>query len=443
MSKNITIKEGAVARNFTGVKKLQTNVMGGGNQLWIPEDEAADYCTFKKITARENGTYKAEDEGCDGFSEVKVDIASDLKEKVIKVNGVYNASDDNCAGYKKVTVNVQGGGAGGERHTVIFYAADRVTILEKQEVEDGAGAIYHGVTPTASAMRFIGWTPNPINIKADTNCYPRFENLIYDPTQIIEDWVTIANNIRRNPDYYPIGAWKYLEIGEWDYGNVHYNAGKLIKMQLVAKGVDPLEGENGYAPTTWLSNDVFSLSQPDGTDIINLSPNNFDYFVTDFFKALTGDFTAHGFPQELLPYIRRIIKTTARYNVAEGDGQTLYTDYPSVEWFFIPSSYEMFGMCTDYATYFSQNEQSTGETGGTCYEIFCKDPQSGTPLSVADAAGLRDLGMAGLVAMRSQNFKRGIGQIGYPYYESNGGTIDVNAYYRNTTTGKSRLGFCL
>lgn len=37
MSKNIVIKEGATARNFTAAK-LRTNVQDGGLCLWVPKD---------------------------------------------------------------------------------------------------------------------------------------------------------------------------------------------------------------------------------------------------------------------------------------------------------------------------------------------------------------------------------------------------------------------
>ena len=349
MAKNITIKEGTVARNFTGVKKLQTNVIGGGNQLWIPEDEAADYCTFKKITLRQNGTVKAEDNACDGFSEVTVDIPSDLKEKVIRANGEYFASQDNCAGYSKVTVNVDGGGAGGSQHTVIFYAADRTTILEKQTIEDGGGATYHGQNPTSSGMRFVGWSPNPVNIRADMNCFPRFENVIWDQNQILDDWITIAQNVRTNPDAYNIGQWKLLELNAIPLAECNADTlaatgnqpvqSELMFMELVAKGVDSLEGDNGYAPTTWLARNVTFTSYRHAVDRSN--PANWESSLLR--KFLQGQFTSKCFPQDLLNYVRRIIK----YTSLKKDGQ-YYADYPTLEWFFVPSTREVYSGVTDW-----------------------------------------------------------------------------------------------
>ena len=73
MSKNITIKEGGIDKQFT-VDKLKTNTVGGGTCLWVPED------------------------------------TQELGIKAITANGTYNASLDGYAGYSQVTVNVSGVG---------------------------------------------------------------------------------------------------------------------------------------------------------------------------------------------------------------------------------------------------------------------------------------------------------------------------------------------
>jgi len=67
MSKNISIQEGGVAKQLS-VDKLQTDLVGGGSQLWVPEDEV--HLTTKHIS--ENGTYRASDDGYYGYSEVTV-----------------------------------------------------------------------------------------------------------------------------------------------------------------------------------------------------------------------------------------------------------------------------------------------------------------------------------------------------------------------------------
>lgn len=110
MSKNITIAEGTQAKNFNGVSKIRTNVIGGGTQNWIPEDEAGRYANLGDITISENGTYFADDEGVDGFSKVSVNVSGSearLIEKTITQNGTYNASSDDADGYSKIIISVE------------------------------------------------------------------------------------------------------------------------------------------------------------------------------------------------------------------------------------------------------------------------------------------------------------------------------------------------
>ena len=67
MSKNIIIQEGGIGKQMT-VDKLRTDLVGGGNCLWVPEDTAQ--LGTKYIT--EDGTYRASADGLYGYSEVTV-----------------------------------------------------------------------------------------------------------------------------------------------------------------------------------------------------------------------------------------------------------------------------------------------------------------------------------------------------------------------------------
>lgn len=67
MSRNITIQEGGTAKQLT-VEKLRTNLVGGGNCLWVPEDDVA----LGRKTITENGTFVAADDGLYGYSQVTV-----------------------------------------------------------------------------------------------------------------------------------------------------------------------------------------------------------------------------------------------------------------------------------------------------------------------------------------------------------------------------------
>ena len=74
MDRDVSINVGRVSRQFSGVKKLETRNAGqdysGGFTIWVPEDDVQ--LTTKTITA--NGTYKAEDDGDYGWSQVTVNV---------------------------------------------------------------------------------------------------------------------------------------------------------------------------------------------------------------------------------------------------------------------------------------------------------------------------------------------------------------------------------
>lgn len=108
MPKNITIAEGSQAKNFNTVHKLRTNLIGGGTQYWVPEDEAGAYANMGQKSITANGTYRASDDSKDGYSQVTVNVPPtrpNLTTKNISQNGTYRASDDGADGYSQVTVS--------------------------------------------------------------------------------------------------------------------------------------------------------------------------------------------------------------------------------------------------------------------------------------------------------------------------------------------------
>lgn len=70
MSKNIIIQEGGVNKTLNGIKKIQTAKSGGGDVLWIPEEEIK---TGNK-TIKKNGTYYAKTDGLKGYVKVYVNV---------------------------------------------------------------------------------------------------------------------------------------------------------------------------------------------------------------------------------------------------------------------------------------------------------------------------------------------------------------------------------
>lgn len=78
--------------------KLKAALSSGGGSTLIT----------KSIT--QNGTYEAQDDNADGYSEVTVNVSPNVGTKSITQNGIYNASSDSLDGYSTVDVNVSGGG---------------------------------------------------------------------------------------------------------------------------------------------------------------------------------------------------------------------------------------------------------------------------------------------------------------------------------------------
>lgn len=209
MAKNIVIAEGGTAKNFTA-KKLQTNLQGSGTANWIPEDEAVDYVNLKDHTFRAAGTFNPSDFNCDGFRQVKIDIPADVKPKTITKNGEYYAADDGCLGYSKVTVNVPGG-AGGGPFTVIFYDENGNILQKDSNVPYGGNAHFAGTNPTSSiGQTFVGWNPEPVNVRDNMNCYPRFADIQVLIGEITDDWATILEDKGAR---YPLGSYKSLAYG--------------------------------------------------------------------------------------------------------------------------------------------------------------------------------------------------------------------------------------
>lgn len=274
MAKNITIAEDGVSRNFTA-KKLKTNLQGSGSCTWIPEDEAADYCTFKELKVTANGTYKAEDKNCDGFDKVKVEISADVvPQKTITTNGEYDAmQDDGRVGYAHVTVNVPGGGGG--PFTVLFLD-DEGNVLKKQEnVPYGGYASCTALDGTIlNGLYFKGWNPVPKNVQFNMTCRPVRGDYVITPGEIADDWETIVAD---GGAHYPLGAYKPLvieipatvydadsrQVKQIYYNGSRYDFGRTLDtsisaLQIACHMVKVAEGEDG-STSSWMSDNVIDF----------------------------------------------------------------------------------------------------------------------------------------------------------------------------------------
>lgn len=227
--------------------------------------------TLKDITIIENGEYPTDEEDYDSSTEnryykkVKVKVPQlanqiEMDEVVIEQNGTYSATEWGVDGLRTITVNVQSA-AGDGPFQVEFY--DKVVtdptaaVIGTQLVAKGGSAEYTGQYPTSPLGPFTGWDPSPVNITRDMKCYPKFGQIIIDPTEITDDWTVIC---QKRGVGYPLGSHKLLAYGatftpdeikvlkpSYDGDSVAYN----IYMMMYKVG----EGE-GNSLSSWLSSTV-------------------------------------------------------------------------------------------------------------------------------------------------------------------------------------------
>lgn len=99
MSKNIYITEGRKGRRFGSVKKLKTELQGGGSCLWVPEDDVQ----LDPLFATENGVYIPDEYG---FSDASVNVFDGNIGSLDADNNWPYFPDSDLDGYGKVDVNV-------------------------------------------------------------------------------------------------------------------------------------------------------------------------------------------------------------------------------------------------------------------------------------------------------------------------------------------------
>lgn len=97
MSKFVRIAENDIPRDFPSISKLVTKTVEGGEQTWVPEDEAYNYADAGVLSVEKNGDYKPEKGKY--YKEVDVDVKSKIKgqliDKTFTKNGEYKAKLEN------------------------------------------------------------------------------------------------------------------------------------------------------------------------------------------------------------------------------------------------------------------------------------------------------------------------------------------------------------
>ena len=131
MSKNITILEGGETRTFGNVEKLQANLIGGGTQNWVPEDEAVDYVDADELSVTENGYYVPDEGKFYNAVDVLVEEEPELEEITITENGTY--TPQNAVGFSSVSVEVDTTGEEGDPEV----HGNEVTAIAQTDINAG------------------------------------------------------------------------------------------------------------------------------------------------------------------------------------------------------------------------------------------------------------------------------------------------------------------
>lgn len=200
MSKNISIQEGGLAKQITA-DKLKTNLVGGGSCLWVPE-ESINLGT-KHIS--ENGTFRANDDGYLGYSEVTVSGV-----------GTATGRDPTTGEEKRVSVDPE---TGDLEETIIPESIQITTLPTKVNYTNGETIDYSGIVVHAysSAGRDLGAVP--------------FNELVFPVTTALasgDEW-TDGQGLNAMMLYYTPHQWfHYNWQGEIDNQGTNYVHGSAL-----------------------------------------------------------------------------------------------------------------------------------------------------------------------------------------------------------------------
>lgn len=140
-------------------------------------------------------------------------------------------------------------------YTVTFYNGSTV-LQTNNNVPYGSSVTFEGETPVHSSdpdnYEFMGWSPAPTNITGTTKCYAQFVYTAIEET-ITDSWEEIfaAEADGTYLEKYAIGDTKLLSVGTEGY----------VAMQIAGFNVDALADGTGYAPITWISEQLLKTDK--------------------------------------------------------------------------------------------------------------------------------------------------------------------------------------
>jgi tetratricopeptide (TPR) repeat protein len=149
MSKNITIQEGGTAKQFTA-QKLQTSLVGGGTQLWVPEDEAGDYAKATEFYAQAGECFAANtDEYRRCASRIKEirGVRFDAHISKGEVLMEQGELDQACREFEDAKEYAEGIGEFNEERQAVYEA--RISAIEMKRLQQAAAQSQHAASTFA------------------------------------------------------------------------------------------------------------------------------------------------------------------------------------------------------------------------------------------------------------------------------------------------------
>ena len=209
-------------------------------------------------------------------------------------------------------------------YTVYFYNGS--TLLQTVTgVAQGGSATYTGSTPVMdghSDYEFVGWSPSPTNIQANTSCYAQYQA----PTTVVEisdDWATIISKIQNGTATYNVGNYKPLDLGTEG----------IVNMQIVGKNTSPLAAGGGTATYDFVSMELLTTKH----NMNSTSTTEGGWGSSGMRTYLKNTI------KPLIPSaVRSAIKEVTKYSKSYASG-SLVNDVTTTDDVWIPSAREVFG----------------------------------------------------------------------------------------------------
>ena len=188
---NITL----LGASYTDVPAVDLPKTGGGTVRFY-EDEPSDLTT-KTITI--NGTYSAEDDNADGYSEVTVNVQG----------GASMTEVQNQYGTELVISSAEGSAPSATRHTIYFEFEDETTETEYAYYDDAfIGSAITATTPTTRGSKTVtsaqldgvewySYTPTPTPPEPSGDWTTIFDSTvqILDNTPYSQFWITALSEV--------------------------------------------------------------------------------------------------------------------------------------------------------------------------------------------------------------------------------------------------------